>query len=231
MASSSVRSSSSVGRMCALRWMMVTREPNRENICASSRATYRPPRTRSSAGTSVSSMTVVLVRKPESARPGMFGMVGFAPVAITKRPARIVLSATRSVSLPVKAACPLKSVTFGKPRRLSIYFVWRISSTSLSFWATSLEKSVSSPRTAMPAKGVCCAQWSDSAARISAFDGTHPTLIQVPPTVPRSRKATVAPRSDALMAAANAAPPEPITTRSKSPSPRVMAVTAPWSDP
>ncbi len=44
--------------------------------------------------------------------------------------------------------------------------------------------------------------------------GTHPTLTQVPPMVPASTMATVAPSSAARMAAANPAEPPPITIRS-----------------
>lgn len=53
-----------------------------------------------------------------------------------------------------------------------------------------------------------------SAAASRAFDGTHPVFTQVPPTVPRSIITTVRPVDRAAIAAANPAPPEPITARS-----------------
>jgi len=58
------------------------------------------------------------------------------------------------------------------------------------------------------------ATWRASAPAISALDGTHPVFTQVPPMVPRSIIATDFPRTVAWMAAANAAPPEPMTARS-----------------
>jgi len=47
------------------------------------------------------------------------------------------------------------------------------------------------------------------------LDGTHPVFTQVPPMVPRSIITTEAPESLAVIAAANAAPPEPMIARSK----------------
>src|SRR2546427_12961073 len=54
------------------------------------------------------------------------------------------------------------------------------------------------------------------------FDGTQPTFTQVPPSVPPSTIATRAPRSAALMAAANPAEPPPTTRRSNSSPPLVI---------
>src|SRR3546814_11590366 len=53
-----------------------------------------------------------------------------------------------------------------------------------------------------------------SIARIRVFDGTQPTLTQVPPMMPWPMRATWAPASAAVMAAENPAEPAPITARS-----------------
>ena len=53
-----------------------------------------------------------------------------------------------------------------------------------------------------------------AAAASSALDGTQPVFTQVPPVVPRSIITTDAPASRAVIAAANAAPPEPMIARS-----------------
>jgi hypothetical protein len=45
---------------------------------------------------------------------------------------------------------------------------------------------------------------------MSVFEGTHPMLTQMPPIVPSSTIATLAPSSAALIAAARAAEPPPI---------------------
>jgi len=51
------------------------------------------------------------------------------------------------------------------------------------------------------------------------LDGTQPTFTHVPPIVVRSTITTLAPRSRARIAAANAPAPDPITIRSYSSSP------------
>jgi hypothetical protein len=53
-----------------------------------------------------------------------------------------------------------------------------------------------------------------AATASSALDGTHPVFTHVPPVVPRSIITTEAPTSRAVIAAANAAPPEPMIARS-----------------
>src|SRR5216683_2287030 len=75
----------------------------------------------------------------------------------------------------------------------------------------------------MPAGPACVAipgnRWRAApcraaAAASSALDGTHPVFTQVPPTAPRSIITTDAPASLAVIAAANAAPPDPMIARS-----------------
>ena len=68
-----------------------------------------------------------------------------------------------------------------------------------------------------------------AAAASSALDGTHPVSTHVPPIVPRSIITTDAPASRAVIAAANAAPPDPVMARSYRmivPSPVSAAVPA-----
>ncbi len=74
---------------------------------------------------------------------------------------------------------------------------------------------------AIPGNGWLAAPCRAAAAASSALDGTHPVLTHVPPTVPRSTITTDAPASLAVIAAANAAPPEPMIARSyRMPSPK-----------
>src|SRR5712691_2752993 len=69
-------------------------------------------------------------------------------------------------------------------------------------------------RVTIPGNGWSAASWRAAAAASSALDGTHPVFTHVPPTVPRSIISTEAPASRAVMAAANAAPPDPMIARS-----------------
>ena len=63
-------------------------------------------------------------------------------------------------------------------------------------------------------RAVSAAVCRASAAAIRAFDGTQPVLTHVPPKMPRSIMTTDLPSAVARIAAAIAAPPEPMTARS-----------------
>src|SRR5215469_4652793 len=67
---------------------------------------------------------------------------------------------------------------------------------------------------AIPGKRWLAASCRAAAAASSALDGTHPVFTHVPPIVPRSIIATDAPASRAVIAVANAAPPDPMIARS-----------------
>ena len=75
-------------------------------------------------------------------------------------------------------------------------------------------KLVQAMRERLAKRDAARAWWSDSAARISVFDGTQPTLTQVPPIVPVPMRATWAPSSAPWMAAENPAEPAPTTAKS-----------------
>lgn len=65
-----------------------------------------------------------------------------------------------------------------------------------------------------PLKCPVRARWRAPAAASNVFDGTHPTFTHVPPSTPCSMSTTVTPAWRAVIAAAVAAPPDPITARS-----------------
>ena len=65
-----------------------------------------------------------------------------------------------------------------------------------------------------PENGLASAPCRAPAAASSVLDGTQPTFTQVPPRVACSMSVTVRPACRAAMAAAIAAPPEPMTARS-----------------
>ena len=107
---------------------------------------------------------------------------------------------------------PVIVLIAGVLSRMPSYFARRSSSTRACCCASSRLRSIAGVLAAMPAsKGLSRRMWATCAARIIIFDGTQPTLTQVPPIVPRSMRVTRAPRSAAFSAAAIAAPPLPMT--------------------
>jgi hypothetical protein len=65
----------------------------------------------------------------------------------------------------------------------------------------------------MPFSAARPASWAMCAERITAFDGTQPTLRQSPPIRCRSISATFAPRLEATSAVIRPPVPAPMTTR------------------
>ena len=95
-----------------------------------------------------------------------------------------------------------------------MYLACRRPATSSSFCATSARQSSTLASARIPAKRLAVrAWWRVSAARIMVFDGTQPTLTQVPPMVPLPARTTCAPISAAVIAAENPAEPAPMTAR------------------
>ena len=97
-----------------------------------------------------------------------------------------------------------------------MYFSLRIASTRSCLPPTSPCMSTGPAVAAIPGnrEPASAATWRASAAASSALDGTHPVFTHVPPNVPRSIITTDFPSVVARIAAANAAPPDPITARS-----------------
>ncbi len=94
-----------------------------------------------------------------------------------------------------------------------MYFSARIPATRASLPPISAAMSTGPACVTMPGNAWVTAE-RRAAAASSALDGTHPVFTQVPPVSPRSIMTTLAPPSAAVIAAANAAAPEPMTARS-----------------
>ncbi len=110
-------SASSPQSNCPPDCTIVTRLPNRRNICPNSSPTYPPPRTIKCSGTAPSSMIEVLSRNGTSFSPSIAGTAGRAPALIkilspvsTRCPPS--LSRTSTDFAPVKLASPKISSRF-----------------------------------------------------------------------------------------------------------------------
>src|SRR5579864_5942361 len=186
------------GRSCA---MMVS-APKRQNACASSQPSGPPPMTSRRRGNSVRSKTFSLVRKPASARPGIEGVSGRAPVAISAFLKRSRAPSAVSASAPVKHAWPKNTSTPAAVSR-------RTESARLMRARIPRMRSISAGKSTRISAGVrapYCSAWRISAyrrdVRMIDFDGTQPTFRQSPPNRPRSINATFAPSAAAACAAA-----------------------------
>lgn len=130
-------------------------------------------------------------------------------------PSGAVTRSSGASGVPVKVASP-RQIGQSCAAAMSTYFAERSDSTSVCLPSISAGMSTAPAVATIPGKrpvasaAVCRA----SAAVISALDGTQPVFTHVPPTRPRSIITTDLPIPRARIAAAKAAPPEPITARS-----------------
>ena len=130
-------------------------------------------------------------------------------------PSGPVTRSAGSVGVPTKVASPgWRAHPYSAAR--AAYFSLRSDPTSLSLPATMAGMSTggASGRGRPGNRAASSVTWRASAAASRALEGTHPVFTQVPPMVPRSIITTRLPRVVARIAAANAAPPDPITARS-----------------
>jgi hypothetical protein len=203
----------------------VTLLPSRAKACASSSATADEPITARRGGMTALANASVEVQYDVSLSPGIGGIDGCAPVAIRQRSnassrSPPSWSRTTRCQLSLKHASPRSTVTAGVLSRMPSYFACRSSSTRERCCASRRAPLMTGVLAAIPpSKGLSRRRCATCAARIMIFDGTQPTLTQVPPIVPRSMSVTRAPRSAAFSAAAIAAPPLPMTATCNASSP------------
>ncbi len=95
-----------------------------------------------------------------------------------------------------------------------MYLLARIAVTRSSLPPVSAAMSTGPACVVIPGKRWSLASCRAAAAASSALDGTHPVFTHVPPMVPRSIITTDASASRAVIAAANAALPDPVIARS-----------------
>ena len=191
----------------------VTSDPNLANDWAISTPIGPAPITARRRGISVSVKTVSLVRGFASRKPGIGGIAARVPVATHALEKSNSFSPTRIWRGPQNSACPRNTST-PKPfsraaeswalipaRRRRIRSMAAEKSNSTSFGDSRIPN--------CPASRTLAAA---CAARISAFEGTHPEFRQSPPIKLRSTRATRAPSPAAPTAVTKPAVPPPITT-------------------
>ncbi len=159
------------------------------------------------------SHTLSLVRTSRSARPGMGGRHGAAPVASTACVNRTVSPSTSSLALPDE---PTLAGPYGHPGRLQrLGGVDRGDLVDRSVHVRHDPREVD-PHVVdvTPSRPALRAVAAAAAAASSALEGTHPVQRQSPPVRSRSTSITRAPRLDAVLAATMPAVPPPRTSRS-----------------
>mmetsp|Transcript_15730 Transcript_15730/g.34113 ORF Transcript_15730/g.34113 Transcript_15730/m.34113 type:complete len:296 (-) Transcript_15730:132-1019(-) len=209
-------SASSRGSSREARTKTVTSEPKVAKTCAISRPTAPAPMTTMRVGSSVRLYRVALVRKGTCSMPAIGGSVARPPVATT---------ALRKCS-----TWPFTSISCSLTKRPRPWNTcapdamvpWCESSGAIC--ARSLRKrSITLPKSIVGAAPIMTpnsaerrASRSARALRMSAFDGTHPTLRQSPPARCSLIIAERAPRRAACLELTSPPAPAPMTTRSYS---------------
>src|SRR5713226_1665933 len=171
-----------------------------------------PPKMTMDPGNDSMSMTDSLVKNPASFRPGISGILGATPVAMITRSASMLRSPTSSLPGPVNRA---------QPRMRSICgLCWRLRSvpetielTILSLRSLMRGQLISNSDTRNPNSAPRLAVWMAFADPTRVLVGIHPTLIQVPPSLLPSIRATFAPIAAARFAAPSPPIPPPTTAR------------------
>ncbi len=145
-------------------------------------------------------------------RPGIPGITGSEPAAMTKRSAASGVPSTSTMwgslnrAVPSATRMPRFSRSPAAGRRVSTTSRWRR--------CTASQSSCTLPGTVPNEAASRTMRWTRPAVT-SAFLGMQPRLMQRPPSGPRSARATRAPSSAAVLAAVIPAAPAPMTTRSK----------------
>ena len=164
-------------------------------------------------GSSVRQNSVSLVRYPASASPSMGGAAALPPVAMTARANRNVWPPTRTASLPTNRASPRKTSTPSFLKRLAESCA-AIPERRRRMRSMTDPKSTFSPtETSTPKAPASRASATAREERMSALEGTHPTLRQSPPKRCFSIRAQRAPRPVAPAAETSPAVPPPMATR------------------
>ena len=192
----------------------VTSAPRRRKACASSSPTGPAPMTIRWSGHRVRSKIVSLVRCGVSGRPGIGGIAGEEPVAITKRRAAISIpSPTATVRASLKRAAPSITRT-PSPVKRSLESFGAIAAMTPWTWSRTLAKSTAGRCAITPNGAARRGASARRAAASSAFDGTQPVLRQSPPILPFSTSTTGTPNAAAAAATDNPPDPAPMTQMS-----------------
>src|ERR1022692_4649177 len=208
------------GSSCGSNWpaasTMVTRDPNRAKTCASSAPIAPPPSMTIDSGSSPVSITSWLVQYGVPASPGMGGMAGEVPVAMTiPRRARSTSPLTVTSPGAVIRPYPRNSRPPLPVNRSAATVSSQLSVASARIrCATGAQSGVTVELPAMP--GMRRPSVSRPAARIIILDGMHPQYGHSPPTSLACTPATARPASASRPATSPPLGPRPMTTTSTS---------------
>ena len=183
-------SGSSAERRCGPCCTMATRLPNLRNAWPSSTPMNPPPRIRRWSGSEFSSSAVSLVSGLASSRPETEGIPGFAPRLMnsfspkSRRGGPPSAGHRSTVRGATNRASPRMKRSPSDPCRL-LQLRSTIPDTTARLWASTPARSVFQSPTWTP-------NWAarDVRSATLAFVGMQPTLMHVPPIMPRSISAT-----------------------------------------
>ena len=191
----------------------VTSDPNLANDWAISTPIGPAPITARRRGISVSVNTVSLVKGFASRKPGIGGIAALVPVATHALAKSKECVPTRMERGPQNLACPRNTST-PKPfnRAAESWALIPARRRRIRSMAAGKSNSTSSAGRRIPNCPASRTLAAACAARIIAFEGTHPEFRQSPPIKLRSTRATRAPRPAAPTAVTKPAVPPPMTT-------------------